>query len=385
VGTATGNCLRYDVRVKKSKRAASADASSAKAPKQPQTMKSAKSASSARKGKSVTAASAKVTRGAMKAVDERSNAQVAPAPAGRPNSDISSWADVVEQSVPRAIIEDSEARRLLEAVGLPWRVRHRVTGIDMVLIPPGQFVRRQQGPTQDPETHRFYQAQFTDHIVVIGRPFYLAQTETTQQVWRMIMKKDPSKHRMVFRKRQDLEDMISVVMDAERLSRTEAEIFCGPHPVDSVTWHECQEFASRTGLRLPTEAEWEWACHMGRLQPTGKALETAGWSKGSRDSRAVGTKPPNVFGLHDMHGNLREWCQDAAERSGSWFKSCRGTVVDPTGPDASAITPPPLMKEPERVLRGNCWFFGDGDRHAETEPDYRRVYTGVRVACSAVR
>ena len=135
------------------------------------------------------------------------------------------------------------------------------------------------------------------------------------------------------------------------------------HPVESVTWHNCVAFCQLVQgqlggdltFRLPSEAEWEYACRAGTTgayhdgsactQPEGNdpALDRLGWfSKNSGGStQPVGLKACNNWGLYDMHGNVWEWCRDTlrdytAEAS-----------VDPLGPDSSGAS---------RVLRGGGWY-----------------------------
>jgi formylglycine-generating enzyme required for sulfatase activity len=113
-------------------------------------------------------------------------------------------------------------------------------------------------------------------------------------------------------------------------------------PVEKVSWDEatqwCQKLSEQSGqsVRLPTESEWEYACRAGTTTEynTGdgeKALAKAGWYFGNSDGKThpVGLKEPNAWGLHDMHGNVWEWCQDEVGdrlrvlRGGSWDFSAR--------------------------------------------------------------
>ncbi len=123
-------------------------------------------------------------------------------------------------------------------------------------------------------------------------------------------------------------------------------------PVDSVSWDDCQEFCQKfsqlTGhrVRLPTEAEWEYACRAGTTTEyyTGdgdEAFRKAGWDNAKKDykTKPVGQLAPNAWNLRDMHGNLWEWCSD-------WYGDYpTHAQTDPVGP--------PTGKE--RVLRGGSW------------------------------
>ncbi len=154
-------------------------------------------------------------------------------------------------------------------------------------------------------------------------------------------------------------------------------------PVNQVSWFDAQSFvdwlnqrtldSSEYRFRLPTEAEWEYACRAGTRSPFGvgdggslEGLAKFGSSDGSSD---IGSFAPNPWGLYDCHGNVYEWCQDG-ERE---FQSKR--VVDPTGP---------IDEEGPRVVRGGGWFnVARGCRSAHRgafSPDYRRSLLGFRLA-----
>lgn len=123
---------------------------------------------------------------------------------------------------------------------------------------------------------------------------------------------------------------------------------------------------------FPTEAQWEYACRAGRRGPysgTGN-LEEMGWYDGNRggESKAVATKRENSWGLHDMHGNVWEWCRD-------WYELYpHGDATDPTGPSSGSI----------RVLRGGGWLGpAVGGRAAYRHwmaPDDRLSIFGFRAA-----
>lgn len=89
-------------------------------------------------------------------------------------------------------------------------------------------------------------------------------------------------------------------------------------PVENVSWEDCSEFSSKTGLSLPTEAQWEYACRAGSEGPfagTGM-FDDMGWyvENSGVEKHPIGQKQPNDFGLYDMHGNVREWCEDVFDR-----------------------------------------------------------------------
>ncbi len=157
-------------------------------------------------------------------------------------------------------------------------------------------------------------------------------------------------------------------------------------PVESISWHDAVEFCRRlsrqTGQhwRLPTEAEWEYACLAGS---TGKycfgnnetLLKDYAWYGKNSDSKThpVGEKLPNNWGLHDMHGNVWEWCQD-------WYAPySSNTATDPQGPADGDY----------RVLRGGSWVSDRGIARAVFRdyyfPAFRDLNIGFRVVRSSAR
>ena len=163
------------------------------------------------------------------------------------------------------------------------------------------------------------------HTVYITRPFHLLRTPVTQEQWREVMGSNPS-----------------WFSD------------CGPTcPVENVNWHDVQGFLARLNTlhpgadyRLPTEAEWEYACRAGTMGDYGGmgTLEEMGWFLGNSESRThpVAQKLPNTWGLYDMHGSVWEWVQD-------WFSETYYSVSprnDPPGPETGLW----------RVLRGGSWI-----------------------------
>jgi formylglycine-generating enzyme required for sulfatase activity len=131
-------------------------------------------------------------------------------------------------------------------------------------------------------------------------------------------------------------------------------------PVVGVSWPEAMAYAAWAGLRLPSEAEWEYACRAGTetafndgsacTAPDGKdaALERLGWyDKNSGNStHPVGEKEPNAWGLYDMHGNVWEWCAD------HWHGNYNGAPAD-----GSAWVNADATEGADRVVRGGSWFF----------------------------
>jgi len=150
-------------------------------------------------------------------------------------------------------------------------------------------------------------------------------------------------------------------------------------PAVCLTWNDAQAFVAwlnRTdpghGYRLPTEAEWEWACRAGSTRTRPGDLPAIAWFKANSDLRThpVGLKGANALGLHDMLGNAWQWCED---RYGPYPE---GPQVDPRG----------AVQGEHRVLRGGSWFSDPQACHAGARtkglPDSRGNYVGIRLACN---
>jgi formylglycine-generating enzyme required for sulfatase activity len=152
-------------------------------------------------------------------------------------------------------------------------------------------------------------------------------------------------------------------------------------PVVGVSWEEAVRYCEWSKCELPTEAQWEYACRAGSEgeycfgDDESRLGEHAWYEKNSNNqTQPVGGKQANAWGLHDMHGNVWEWCQD-------WYHANYGrerTVIDPTGPS----------KGVDRVLRGGSWLNLAGGCRAAIRnwkvPSYRYSYVGFRVARRSV-
>jgi len=183
--------------------------------------------------------------------------------------------------------------------------------------------------------------------VQVAKAFYLSKYEVTQDQYRAVMGKNPSK-------------------------------FSGGNlPVETVSWDEALACCKKIGGRLPTEAEWEYACRAGSRTRFcgGDDLDYAqlgeyAWYSGNsgNTTHAVGQKKPNSLGLYDMYGNVYEWCSD-------WYAAyANAPTANPVGPSSGQ----------HRVYRGGSWYsiprrcrsaFRNHD-----SPDSRVVGVGFRVA-----
>lgn len=204
------------------------------------------------------------------------------------------------------------------------------TGVEMVLIPGGQFIMGDSHGEDDEKP---------GHKVKID-PFYMDKYEVTQNAYETMMGKNPAKFKGHGR-------------PVERVSWFGAIQYCnmrslreGLIPCYDLETLECNYEVE--GYRLPTEAEWEYACRAGTdtRYSFGNGpgnLEQYAWFKGNANNTThpVGQKKPNPWGLYDMHGNVWEWCNDYYD--GDYYQ--KSGEENPHGP---------VVGE-ERVLRGGSW------------------------------
>jgi formylglycine-generating enzyme required for sulfatase activity len=252
----------------------------------------------------------------------------------------------------------------------------------LVPIPAGQLVMGSPAGEAEREEDE------AEHPVRLSRPFYLGAFEVTQEQYLAVVPENPS--------------FFKGAAGSPR------------HPVDQVYWQEARAYCERLSklpaeqaagrrYRLPTEAEWEAACRAGSRAPfhTGAALSSlqanfdgrypyGGAAAGPFVGKTVpvGSYPPNGLGLHDMHGNVQEWCAD-------WYDPGyyrRSPAVDPKGP-VKGILPTSFQfdsTDPGNtgfylVVRGGSWLDeARGCRSAyrfRSMPHARYRLVGFRVAC----
>jgi formylglycine-generating enzyme required for sulfatase activity len=205
-----------------------------------------------------------------------------------------------------------------------------------VWVPPGTFLMG--SPNEEKERNR----DEVQHKVTLTRGFFIGVHTVTQEQWTKVMGKNPSK----FQGEKKL-------------------------PVEQVNWNECQEFirklqgTDKRSYRLPTEAEWEYACRAGTTTPFhfGATISTeqanyngnyvyGDGKKGVYREKTVpvGSFPANAWGLHDMHGNVWQWCQDL------FAEYPKEAMTDPLGKTGE-----------NRVIRGGSWI----DNPLECRSAYR--------------
>lgn len=203
-------------------------------------------------------------------------------------------------------------------------------------------------------------------LVTLKHPFALARYEATQELYQTIMGRNPSK----WKGRRNSVEMVSW---------DEANAFCRKATAEL---RERKLIGADEEIRLPTEAEWEYACRAGSktaysFGDTKADLGAYGWFNGNAKGNdpPVGKKKPNAWGLYDMHGYIAEWCADV------WSPTHKGAATDgrPRGGKG----------ERRRVLRGGSWAEeADHCRSAFRQPkplDYRSDAVGFRCVRAAVR
>ena len=244
-------------------------------------------------------------------------------------------------------------------------------GMLLVSIAPGQF--SMGSPTS--EAGRIGTEQ--PHVVQLSRGFYLGAHEVTQGQFQQVMGSNPSQFSAQKR------GALLAGVDVLRL------------PVDSVLWAEAVEFCRRLtarpeeqsagrSYRLPTEAEWEYACRAGSATPyaSGTNLSSSdanfkapGLNMMLLRTMVVGSYPANDFGLFDMHGNVEEWCGDYYDYG--YYRT--SPLLDPRGP-ASGLN---------RVARGGSYLDAAEEcrsaRRVGRYPGSRVVVSGFRVACEVAK
>jgi formylglycine-generating enzyme required for sulfatase activity len=213
--------------------------------------------------------------------------------------------------------------------------------LELVWIPAGEFIMRSNDELE---------GEKPVHKVKISQGFWMGKYEVTQEQYEAVTGKNPS-----YRKGAQL-------------------------PVERVSWNDAVAFCQKIGARLPTEAEWEYACRAGTTTKYSSGDDEAdlgrvGWYRGNSDDRTheAGQKEANGWGLYDMHGNVWEWCAD-------WYGSYpSGEQTDPTGPSSGEL----------RVLRGGSFINEPGHCRCAYRrghyPDFTYSLNGFRVVVGSAR
>ena len=237
------------------------------------------------------------------------------------------------------------------------------TGLEFILIPKGSFFMGNSLSNIDSSNNEFI------HFVTISHDFWLARTEVTQEQWQK-------------------------VMGEEELHPDKANPFCKDnprYPVVSKSFYDVNKFIKRletlspgNRFRLPSEAEWEYACRAGTLTSFNTGIKISdtlanfnakipsAFSDIGRNighPTEVGSYPPNQWGLFDMHGNVWEWVSD-------WYSQYSlKEEICPQGPPTGTL----------KVMRGGSWYFGADNARSSTrgthDPHLWGFSIGFRIVC----
>lgn len=253
---------------------------------------------------------------------------------------------IIGQSEPEKeepiVTEDEQGNLIFEVKGVRFK---------MIKVQGGTF---RMGKTTPGLLNTIFGCDDLKHKVTITKTFYIAETTVTQELWEKIMLNNPSKF-----------------TDDEQL------------PVEEVSWNDCIEFIKKLNtitkktFRLPTEAEWEFAAIGGiksnhrQYSGSNNPNDVAWYAENSgNETHPVATKKANELGLHDMSGNVYEWCNDWYDTFGA------NSIQDPKGPTIGQ----------QKVLRGGSWFnasWSCDSRHRNYKKDtHKSCNVGFRLALS---
>ncbi len=274
-------------------------------------------------------------------------------------------------------------------LGVPIETENSI-GMKLALIPPGEFLMGstnediQQMVAGSDDNARLWQNEGPQHRVVITQPFQMGTCEVTQGQFRSFVEdtgyvtdaQKDGQGGFGLQGTQLVQDPAFLWNSGTGFAHTDN------HPVMNVSWNDavafCEWLSTKEGItyRLPTEAQWEYACRAGSTTPwhcgdSPDGLHEFAWLDSSNDPQTnpIGQLSPNPWNLRDMHGNVWEWCADPfdAEYYG------QSPSVDPQG----------SVDGTDRVYRGGGWFFTPQFCRAAvrywSEPNHRNTSIGFRV------
>ena len=240
-------------------------------------------------------------------------------------------------------------------------------GVDLAYAPPGEFSRGSTGAEAGRD------ADETPQRVTLTKGFFIAVNETTQREWDRVMG-------------------AGAALRTLRAAKAKPESISPELPMHSVTWEQAAEYCRRLSelegmaFRLPTEAEWEYACRAGASTAFNLGVDGLSARDANIDDGTAGVplapRPPgasgraNAWGLRDMHGNVWEWCSD-------WSAPypAATSLRDPTGPGRESLGRIDLAM---KIVRGGGWNAPANDARSanrwEYAPAVATSYIGLRVA-----
>jgi formylglycine-generating enzyme required for sulfatase activity len=232
---------------------------------------------------------------------------------------VPTWATLVEAMPDPAVVTDTTLRSAIAATGLAWRVRDTATQIEMLLVPPGMF---SMGCTPS-NGWACFKFENPTHSVTLTQAIYMGRYEVTQSQWVATMGSNPS--------------------EFQGASYPDA----ANRPVEMVSWNAIQGYLSATGMRLPSEAEWEYACRAGTETAFNNGssedytVGTIAWFEDNSENQThvIGGKAGNALGLHDMSGNVYEYVNDR------FVGYSGGAQTNPVVPSGTEVG----------VVRGGSW------------------------------
>ncbi len=282
---------------------------------------------------------------------------------------------------------------------LPRSLKNSI-GMELVLIEPGEFLMGssdadvQESLQADSNLKEYLKAEQPQHPVRITQPFYMSKYEVTQAEYQQVMGTNPSYCASSGAGNASVAKLDTRRFPVEQVSWNEAIDFCNKlSKRDGLTacYDQNRQRVSDRGYRLPTEAEWEYACRAGTTTPfhfgsvlNGEQANVPGqypygtMTKGTNLARTTAVEAPNyplnAFGLAQTHGNVWEWCEDIFDAK--TYAGRSGVTNDPVVMSGSG----------SRVMRGGCWhnnpwFARSAYRHGDS-PDLRNGGIGFRVMCS---
>ena len=284
----------------------------------------------------------------------------------------------------------SEAERVSQFFTEELSVPNQALALTMLWIPPGRFWMG--SPATEPE-HR--DSESPQHLVQL-QGFFMSQTPITQGQWRAVAGSQERPGEGWGRKLNP---------NPSRFQGDKGGLFPGEantdnRPVDNVSWLDAMEFCNRLSQRtgrtytLPSEAQWEYACRAGTTMPfhfgdtispelanyRGDVAYADGPQGVYREQTTpVGMFPANAWGLHDMHANVWEWCQD------EWHESYEGAPTDGRAWVDAAERENSNESKKRRLLRGGSWDLIPGDCRSacryRSQPDDADSCVGFRVVC----